>query len=168
MNTFSVVSRVLVVTAIVLSGSVSAKSKTAMDDFKVAMKYVAPIAVRKGLKHQNPYLSAVVEGATVTVARKKDLSLDRKSIKEDSIYLLTNGGARGVATMIAANTSMNEKNFKKACDDYLWESVSEVVKVVAPFGVELVYDFVAAYIVAFATSTSTSISTSINSDTNGQ
>jgi len=88
MNTFSVVSRVLVLTAVVFVGSANCKKEESIIyDFKKAIHYVAPIAVKKGLKHQNPYVSAAVEGVTATVVRKKDFSVDSKEIKKDLIQI---------------------------------------------------------------------------------
>ena len=143
MNAFRTISHVLVATAVVFVSSASAVVEAELAKefaaIKFALKYNAPMVTNKALKNQNPYLSAFAEGTVAAAVRKQDMSLTQ----QDGVFLLANAGARSVKTLIANNTGVNAQYLENVCDQNLPESVSTVVKYLAPMGLEFVYNSIA-------------------------
>jgi hypothetical protein len=125
---------------------------------KATLQHVAPIVTKKALKHQNPYLSDVAQGLTATLAHKLDMPAKGKDMdltpnKGDGAFFVANSGVRCLGTLVAKNTSLNEKKFEKFCDDNLPECMGKVVKYLAPVGLEFVYNSIAASVAAYVNET---------------
>lgn len=162
MNAFRIISRVLVVTAVVAVGSAQAsdvKRQQARDEKvkQYVAQLVAPVAVKELLKDQNPYISPVAEAAVATWLNGHLPTKDRKQGQEAGEYygetvryFGANAASRELAVLVAANTKLNKKNFEDACDTYVGEKVpfvgkpaSKIIKKIAPSLVESAHNSIA-------------------------